>query len=67
MPARHTLDVWPAVPLFIFCHDVYSVQSADNIIAILERSDHVCQINLMNVQGLPLETVCQRCSSLSRN
>ena len=55
--AHIQLDVWPALPLFIFCHDVYPVESADNIIAILERSDRVCRINLMNVQGLPLETV----------
>jgi F-box-like len=50
--ARDTLDVWPALPLVIWCHGIGSV---DNIIAVLERRDRVCQINLWNVQSSDLE------------
>ena len=38
-PARDTLDVWPALPLYIWC--LYMAESVDNIIAVLEHSDRV--------------------------
>ena len=41
-PARHTLDVWPALPLIVICDG--RAESVDNIIAVLEHSDRVCQI-----------------------
>ena len=43
-PARKTLDVWPALPLLIK-GDV-SESSVDNVIAVLEHSDRICQMGL---------------------
>ena len=43
-PARETLDVWPTLPLSIQ-GDVYET-SVDNVIAVLEHSDRICQIEL---------------------
>ena len=50
-PARDTLDVWPTLPLFIKCNG--PAESVDNIIAVLERSDRVREIDLI-VQGSEL-------------
>ena len=52
-PARDTLDVWPALPLVILCYE--GIRSMDNIIAVLECRDRVCQIDLVNVQSPDLE------------
>ena len=41
-PARDTLDVWPALPLFISCDKM--AESVDDIIAVLEHSDRVREI-----------------------
>ena len=54
-PARDRLDVWPALPLIIECYGAYRIVSVDNIIAVLERSDRVCQIGLWNVPSSDLE------------
>ena len=54
-PARDTLDVWPALPLIIRSYSAHQTGSADNITAVLERSDRVCQIYLADVQSLDLE------------
>jgi hypothetical protein len=43
-PARQTLDVWPALPLVIRGH--VSTLLMDNVIALLEHSDRICQINV---------------------
>jgi F-box-like len=43
-PARGTLDVWPALPLFIGSREM--AESVDNFVAVLERSDRVCYVNL---------------------
>ena len=51
-PARDTLDVWPALPLFIWCKKI--LETVDNIVAVLERSDHVCDI-LLEFKGLDLD------------
>jgi F-box-like len=54
-PTRDTLDVWPPLPLVILSHSLYGIDSdfstehVDNIIAVLEHSDRVCQISLINV------------------
>jgi len=56
-PARDTLDVWPALPLFIRCYGNYTTKSVDNIITVLERSDRVCQIDLMYIPSSHLEEV----------
>ena len=44
-PARDTLDVWPALPLIIADYS-HVPEGLDNIIAILEHRDRVCQIEL---------------------
>ena len=54
-PARDRLDVWPALPLIIRSYNAHQTGSADNITAVLERSDRVCQIYLADVQSLDLE------------
>ena len=54
-PARDTLDVWPPFPLVIWCDGFYLAGGADNIIAVLERRDRVCQIHLARIQSSDLE------------
>ena len=54
-PARDTLDVWPALPLVIQCHG--PIVSMDDIVAVLERSNRVCQIELRNLSSSCLKTV----------
>jgi hypothetical protein len=49
--ARDMLDVWPALPLAIWCD---RLRGSDNIIAALERRERVCQIDLLNVQSSDL-------------
>jgi hypothetical protein len=48
------LDVWPALPLIIWCYN-FHLTGADNIIAVLWRSVRVCRIELMSVQSSDLE------------
>ena len=55
-PARDALDVWPALPLCLRCDGKFVTESADNLIAVLERSDRVVEIELSDV-GLRLEKV----------
>jgi F-box-like len=54
-PARGTLDVWPALPLFI---DSWGMaESVDNFLAILERCDRVCFISLKCLESSDSEKV----------
>ena len=52
-PARHTLDVWPALPLIVVCDE--RAESVDGIVAVLERSDRVCNIDLVGFERSDLE------------
>jgi F-box-like len=52
-PARGTLDVWPALPLFIVGGGM--AESVDNFVAVLERSDCVCYIGLAGLKSSDLE------------
>ena len=54
-PARDTLDVWPPLPLFIECWERGG--GVDNIVAVLERSDRVCDIKLTNLGRSDLEQI----------
>ena len=54
-PAKGKLDVWPAFPICIREHGFIS--DADNIIAILEHNDRICEILLYEVPNLLLEKV----------
>ena len=56
-PARDTLDVWPALPLIIESYHLFRLGSVDNVIAVLEHSDRVCQINLPDVKSSYLEMI----------
>ena len=53
-PARKTLDIWPALPLVILCDIDHPIENVDNIVAVLERSDRVRQIDLLGVSSLHL-------------
>ena len=55
-PASDTLVVWPALPLITRSRG-YPLESVDNIVAVLERSNHVHQIDLYGISNLHLETV----------
>jgi hypothetical protein len=55
-PARHTLDVWPPLPLLIYGSN-HPTPSVDNIIAALERSDRIREITLEYVTSSQLEEV----------
>ena len=56
-PARNTLGVWPALPLFIEYSTVYPIENVDNIVAALERRNRVRQISLRVVSISDLEDV----------
>jgi hypothetical protein len=54
-PARDTLDVWPPLPLYIACNK--GAESVDNIVAVLERSNRVCHIDLMRIERSNLKSI----------
>ena len=56
-PARDLLDVWPALPLFIWSYGNYPTECMENVTAVLERSDRVCQVDFMKVSSSYLENV----------
>jgi hypothetical protein len=51
-PAKDMLDVWPALPLVLLCDSAYPI---DNIVAVLEHSNRVRQIELLEVSNSCLE------------
>ena len=55
--ARDTLEVWPALPIFIRCHGDHQIESVDNIVAVLERNDRVCLFELLDIPSFQLEKV----------
>jgi hypothetical protein len=54
-PARDRLDVWPTIPLRIEVNMRDWIGSADNIIAVLDRTDRVGQIGLVNLSSSNME------------
>jgi F-box-like len=51
-PAKDSLDIWPPLPLIIRdIGDFSDKPSMDNIIAALEHSDRVCEIDLNNISS----------------
>jgi hypothetical protein len=54
-PARDTLNVWPPLPLIVWC--VGRAGSLDDIVAVLERSDRVYDIVLRNLERSDLEII----------
>ena len=55
--ARDMLDVWPALPLIVQGRDGSPIKKVDNIVAALERSIRVCQIDLRDISSSNLENV----------
>ncbi|KAI0270302.1 hypothetical protein BGY98DRAFT_264274 [Russula aff. rugulosa BPL654] len=55
-PARETLDVWPALPLYI--RGNVDKRTVDNVIAELELSDRICQIELCCFTNPQIESLC---------
>jgi hypothetical protein len=51
-PARDRLDVWPALPLIIWCFKLAQEKSADNVLAVLERSNRVYQMCIADYSSL---------------
>ena len=54
------LDVWPPFPLIIApvsYHDNHRIENVDNIVAVLERRNRVCQIRIGDTSGLDLKKV----------
>ena len=57
-PARNTLDVWPSLPLLILDNNPpIDSEDVDNIIAVLERSDRVIEIDFFTFYDWDLEDV----------
>ena len=54
-PARDTLNVWPALPLIV--RGGMNPSGTDNVVAALEKSNRVCEVNLVNLDGWQLEQV----------
>jgi F-box-like len=55
-PVRETLSVWPLLPIVIW-GDGHEVWGVDNIIAALEHSDRISQLDLTDISSLQLEKV----------
>ena len=53
---RDMLDIWPVLPLIIWCNG-YSRGSVDNIIAGLQRGDRVCKIHLSEFRSSDFEVL----------
>jgi hypothetical protein len=58
-PVRETLDVWPLLPIVVWgdSHEIWGVESVDNIIAALEHNDRICQLDIIDIPRLHLEKV----------
>jgi hypothetical protein len=54
-PARDRLDVWPTLPLIIGVNFGDWIRNVDNIVAALECTDRVRQIDLGNVSSSTME------------
>jgi hypothetical protein len=57
-PARDTLNVWPALPLFIRCYH-NPIEIVDNVVAVLERSNCVREIDISHVSSSELEKISE--------
>jgi len=53
------LDIWPAFPIVVMCHDTphSQLRGVRNVIAALKCPDRVCEINLQGVQENLLKRV----------
>jgi hypothetical protein len=54
-PVRERLDVWPALPICV--RDEGAISDLDNIIAVLDHNDRICEISLCEVSNRLLERV----------
>jgi hypothetical protein len=57
-PARNMLNVWPSLPLLVWDSlSPHSKDGVDDIIAVLEHSKRVVEINLFKADGSDLENI----------
>jgi hypothetical protein len=56
-PTRDKLDVWPTLPLVVEGEYMDLSSDIDNIIAALEQSNRVCQVNLESLKDWQLEDI----------
>jgi hypothetical protein len=56
-PARDTLDIWPALPLVVYCNVHKLAYGKDNIIAALGQSTRVCQVTFRRLRDFELEEI----------
>ena len=55
-PVRETLDVWPRLPIVV-AGTLKEESGVDNLVAVLEHNDRICEFSLWNVLSLQLEKV----------
>ena len=55
-PEKDMLDVWPPLPLIIQ-PSLYPIENVDNIVAVLQHRNRVCQIHTGNMPSSHLEKV----------
>ena len=55
-PVRETLDVWPRLPIVV-AGTLKEESGVDNLVAVLEHNDRICEFSPWNVLSLQLEKV----------
>ena len=55
-PVREMLDIWPPLPVIVCAKD-YTTWGMDNIIAVLEHTERITQLNLDNMSSLLIDEV----------
>ena len=55
-PVRETLDVWPRLPIVVV-GTLNEESGVDNLVAVLEHNDRICELSLWNVLSSQLEKV----------
>jgi hypothetical protein len=55
-PVRETLDIWPRLPIVVV-GTLKEESGVDNLVAVLEHNDRICELSLWNVLSSQLEKV----------
>jgi hypothetical protein len=55
-PVRETLDVWPLLPIIIWVQRP-QIWDADNIVAVLEHNERICELTLLDILRSQAEKV----------
>jgi hypothetical protein len=56
-PVRHSLDIWPPLPIIIIGGKDYPTSGLDNVVAALEHNDRVYEVTLQHLSISQLEEV----------